>query len=263
MNKSIAAIVLDVDDCLIPTNGKTFPDFFMGLREIADCIKAGNNGFFPKISFCTGRDRNYVEAISFVAGLPNGWSVIESGIALFNPTTKELCMNDALSAEAKKAFDVIRKNRLPKIMQLVPELFEYPGNMVNIALERRNGVVIPIEKYYVLIREALSDLLSKGLVTVHHSRIAVDISPTGIDKASGISFLCEKTGINSPGKLLGIGDSRGDFPMLNLVGFTGCPANASEECKDLVKRKQGYISPYEYAFGVFDVIRHFMGLEKI
>lgn len=262
MGKDVSAILIDIDDCLLPTNGKTFPDFFMGLREIADCVKAANKGFFPKIAFCSGRDRNYIEAVAFVVGLPNWWSIIESGIALFNPTTKALCINNALNAEMKNAFAAIRNERLSKILELVPELFEYPGNMINIALERRNGIEIPIEKYYAVVVEALSDLLVKGLVTVHHSRIAVDISPPGIDKASGVAFLCRKTGISEE-KMIGIGDSKGDFPMLRAVGFAGCPANASEECKDLVKHKQGYISPYKYAFGVFDVIRHFTGLEKI
>lgn len=262
MEKNIIAILIDIDDCLLPTNGEIYPGFYAGLKEISRYVEDANKGFFPKIAFCTGRDRNYVEAVSFVLGLPNWCSVIESGVALFNPATKALCINDALGPETKNSFDAIRRERLPDILKHVPELLEYPGNMVNIALERRNGIITPIETYYEIVKKALSDLLEKGLVTVHHSRIAVDISPPNIDKASGVKFLCKKTGISGPEHLLGIGDSKGDFPMLEIVGFAGCPANASEECKNLVRKKQGHISPFEYAFGVYDVIRHFTGLEK-
>lgn len=269
MEKDVAAVLVDIDDCILPTSGKTFPDFFIGLKELAHCVRMANNGFFPKIAWCSGRDRNYIEAISFVLGLPNWWSIIESGIALFNPTTKALVINDALSPEVKSAFELIRKKRLPEILNFIPEIFEYPGNIINVALERRNGVDVPIENYYALIKDALADLLTGGLVNVHHSRIAVDISPAGIDKGSGVDFLCRKTGMN-PKNLLGIGDSKGDFPMLNAVGFVGCPKNASDECKKLVTKKGGYVSPFDYAYGVYDIIRHFVpefvpeaGLETI
>lgn len=261
MKKDIDAILIDIDDCLIPTHGKPNPDFFIGLQKVTRCVKWANAGIIPKIGFCTGRDRNYVEAVSFVTGLPDWWSVIESGIALFNPTTKELCLNEALTAEAKEAFHIIRRDRLPMILRHITELFDYPGNMINIALERRHGVETSIEELYEIVKNMVADLAAKGLITIHHSTVAVDISPAGIDKASGINFLCEKIGIAGPERLLGIGDSKGDFPMLNLVGFTGCPANASKECKELILRKNGHISPYDYAFGVFDTIRHFTGLE--
>lgn len=263
MKRDIDAILIDIDDCLIPTNGKTFPDFFAGLEEIAHYVERSDIGLSPKIAFCTGRDRNYVEAIASVVGLPNWWSIIESGVALFNPTTKELLINDALQPEAKEAFDIIRRDRLPMLLRQLTELSDYPGNMINIALERRHGIETPIEELYESVKSMVSDLATEGLITVHHSTVAVDISPAGIDKASGIAFLCKKTGIAGPEKLLGIGDSKGDFPMLTVVGYAGCPANASVECKKLITQRQGYISPFEYAYGVLDIIRHFTGIRTI
>lgn len=215
-----------------------------------------NQGNFPRIAFCTGRDRNYVEAISFVAGRPDSWSIIESGIALFNPTTKDMPLNPALTLDVEEAFRKIRQERLPKILEKFPGLFDYPGNRINITLERKYGVDLNIEDCYNMAKEELKDLELEGLI-IHYSKIAVDISPQGIDKASGVQFLAEKTGINFS-EMLGIGDSRGDFPMLNLVGYVGCPTNASEECKELIARKEGYISPFKHARGVVDVIQHFI-----
>ena len=84
----------------------------------------------------------------------------------------------------------------------------------------------------------------------------MDISPAGIDKASGLQFLSQYTGINL-NQALGIGDSNGDFPLFEQVGYVGCPSNASGECKKLVRVKKGYISSFNYAKGVADVIEHF------
>ncbi len=255
--KDIKFILIDIDDCLLPTNGNLYPDYFEGLPLIAQYIEKANKGGFPQIGFCTGRDRNYVESTAFSVGRPNSWSVIESGIALFNPTTKKLFFNPALTPEVQEAFEEIRRQRLPEILKRLPGLFDYPGNMINIALERNYGIDITIEECYEAVKQELSDLEFQGLVTIYHSKIAVDISPPGIDKSSGVRFLSQCTKVNLD-EMLGIGDSKGDFPMLNLVGFIGCPSNASEECKELVKRKKGYISPYQYAKGVADIIRSFL-----
>jgi len=264
VRQDIKAILVDVDDCLLPTNGELFSSFYTGLKSIKDRIHNANRkqiydglNLYPQIVFCSGRDRNYIEAVSFFCGLPNCYSIIESGIALFNPTTKELILNPVLTAETKLAFETIRKERLPQILKKFPGLFDYPGNIINIALERRYGSNTSIEECFKAIEAEVSDLVAQWLVAIHHSKIAVDISPASIDKASGIRFFAEKTGID-PDQMLGIGDSRGDFPMLKLAGYVGCPANASEECKKLIQEKKGMIADDEYAAGVAQIIARFL-----
>ncbi len=249
-------ILIDVDDCTLPTDGNVSSEFYQGLEQISKFVKRASEGEFPQLGFCTGRDRNYVEAVAFHCGRPNSLSVIESGIALFNPTTKELLINPALTPEIREAFETIRRERLPQILKKFPGLFDYPGNMINIALERKYGVDLSIEECYAAVRHELSDLETQGLIIIRHSKIAVDISPQGIDKASGVRFLAGKTRID-PSEMLGMGDSKGDFPLLNLVRRVGCPSNASNECKDIVLNRKGYISPFNYAYGVADIINHF------
>lgn len=257
MKKPIEMILIDVDDCLLPTDGEVPFKFFYALWDISQLIKEANEGMFPQIGFCSGRDRNYIEAVSFFMGLPDSWSVIESGIALFNPTTKELLLSPALIPEVREAFEEISRRRIPKILKEYPDLYLYPGNMIQVTLERKHESKTPLVECYNAVIEELADLISSGLVTIHHSQIAIDIGPAGIDKGSGVKFLAEKTGVQFD-QMLGIGDSRGDFPMLEIVGHIGCPANASEECKKLVGQKgeySGYISSLSYARGVLDVIR--------
>lgn len=257
MDGRIEAIIIDVDGCLIPTDGTVSSEYYVSLANLSELVKAANRGEFPRIGFCSGRDRNYIEAIAFVVGLPNSWSVIESGIALFNPTTKEMLFNPALTEETKSAFTEITGKRIPKILEGYPGLFLYPGNMICVALERKHKAIITIEEAFGVVRNEMTDLLEKGLVKIHHSDIAIDISPFGIDKASGIKFLSQYTGINLA-RTLGIGDSNGDFPLFEQTGFVGCPTNASETCKVFVQNKRGYISPFNYASGVADIIEHFV-----
>ena len=45
--------------------------------------------------------------------------------------------------------------------------------------------------------------------------------------------------------------------MLELVGYVGCPSNASEEVKEVVKKRKGYISSLPFVEGVVDVIQYF------
>lgn len=254
----IKMILIDVDDCLLPTNGRLPYQFFNSLHDISYYIGRANAGKFPQIGFCSGRDRNYIEAVSFFVGLPNSFSVVESGVALFNPKTKELIFNPFLTPEVQEAFQEISRKRIPRILKKYPELSLYPGNMIQVTLERRYGVTISIKEFYKVVSEELSDFWGTNVVTLHHSQIAVDISPAGINKASGTRFLAEVTGIKID-EILGIGDSRGDLPMLEIAGHVGCPENATEECKAFIKEKGGYISPYSYAVGVGDVIRALEG----
>lgn len=258
--KQIGAIFTDIDGCLVSTDGNISPNYYWGLSQISRYIREANQGNFPVIGFCTGRDRNYVEAVGFAVGLPNSWSVIENGIAIFNPTTKELLFNSALTPEVKETFQRISEEEIPEILVRHPELMLYPGNLINITLERRWGKDdIPIEKCYQMVRRELKKWVERGLI-ITHSHIAVDISPSGIDKASGLKFLSQHAEVNLT-RTLGIGDSRGDFPMFDVVGQVGCPANASRECKRYVRKREGYVSPFSFAKGVADIIDHFVRRE--
>lgn len=255
-------VLIDHDNCLVPTSGMVDLGFYEGLAELWQLLQ--RFGERIPFGFCTGRDRNYVEEATFVTGLAafsNSWSIMESGILLFNAATKEMRLNPALTPEVIEAFILIHGEIVPKVLKKFPQLFEYK-NEVQVTFERNYGVAEPIETFYDGVRRILGDLEVRGLVKIHHSNMAVDISPMGqdgvpLDKASGVQFLSEVVGI-PPTEMLGIGDSEGDFPMLNTVGFVGCPSNASQQCKDLVEQRGGCISPLRYSQGVADIVRHFL-----
>lgn len=257
---SIKGFLIDRDGVLTVTDGKIPWEHNLGRRQLYKYVKMSNQGQFPKIGICTGREYGSAESTLFDIGIPNWWSIIESGVFLFNRYTKQLLENPALTKEVKEAFQEISQRRIPPILAQYPEdLFLYPGNQICVAIELTENAGITIEQANQMIKEQVIDLVQAQLVTIHYSSIAVDLSPANINKASGVRHLCEIGGID-PADLFGIGDSEGDFPLFEAVGHIGCPANAKPECKEEVRKRGGIISDKLYAAGVTDILYRATGV---
>lgn len=253
-------IFLDIDGCLISSNKGKY--YYECLDLLSRLVKLGNEGKIPLISFSTGRDRNYVECIANVLGNPKSWSVIESGIAFFQTGTKEMILNPSLDPETKKKFEEMTR-QIREILDLkFPSLFLYPGTNVNLAIE-----VVPgqgkIDDYYQSFLTEQKKIFGKDIESFYIvcSDIAIDISPKGINKGSGLQALAQLQNINLSSSI-GIGDSSGDLTFLSLLGEIGCPKNASPGCKELVKSKGGIVSEYDYAAGVVDILLRFLKNEE-
>ena len=91
---------------------------------------------------------------------------------------------------------------------------------------------------------------------ITHSTTAVDITPKGINKGTGLGFATRESGVELS-EILYIGDSEGDFPAMEIAGFVACPANATEKCKELMRKKGGYISLHNDVKGVLDIVKCF------
>lgn len=254
---SIEYILLDVDDTIISTDRENHREYEEGRRQFAYLIGLANQGKLPPIGFCTGREASYVLGMTRWLAIPNSWSVVESGLILYNPSTQERLYHPKFTPKLQQVFEEIRKTRIPQLLKEFPFLFPYVGKEWNVALERKEGAP-PIEECERVIKEMLRELPG---IAIHASSIAVDISPEGIDKGSGILFLAEKTGID-PRSMLLIDDSLGGKPAADKVGFLACPANASKNFQELVaaRGEQGYLSPCNLVEGVVDAICHFTGV---
>ena len=258
--KQIKAILVDIDDCLLPFGESPTHECHLAFEQIGKYVEMANRGEFPLISFCSGREFNYVIPLAGLLHWPNSWSVVESGMFLYNPTRKHSkdnpLINPAYTAKYRDIFERTREQVLA-MCQTLP-LVPYRGKLVNIALELAEGTDLTIEECYKMIPENIRQLEEKGMISIRRSTIAIDISPATVDKASGVRFFSRYTGIPLD-QILGIGDSGGDEPMLKIVDRVGCPGNAKKDCKELVKQKGGHVSPFKYAEGVLDIIRHFTG----
>lgn len=260
----IKAVLIDIDDCILPVaERKDIPadvisaSFTTGLLLFRQIVAVARL-IGLHIGICSGRERAYCRPILIALGNP-GLSIVESGAFLFNP--RGLGGEETIPVVSPVTIDIFKKvywERIKYLCQQYPEIVFYDTNEVNIALELKNTAKITISQLAEMVRELLRD--TSPLPDIHESSIAVDISPTGINKGSGVRSYSQYTGIPLE-QMLGIGDSRGDFPMLELVGHVGCPQNASDVCKAFVRERGGWVSDFYYAQGVVDVIQHFTGIK--
>lgn len=252
---TIRSISVDLNDCVMGPPSSLLYQGFDILAQIAERAKKTNSFL---MGACSGREMPYVRAVLHLLGSPRGWSIYESGLGLFNVEEEKWLPNPALTHEIRRAFKrQVSGKRIPRLLRKRRGVRFYRGNEISVALELETNAELTLEELEEEVKEALRDLIAENLVIVHRSSQAVDITPPGIDKGSGILFLEEVTGIPRS-EMLGIGDSGGDRPMLECVGFVGCPSNASPWCQEFVRSKGGNISNLPYAAGVADVIRHFL-----
>ncbi|MBI2098217.1 MAG: HAD family phosphatase [Candidatus Wildermuthbacteria bacterium] len=250
---SIRYILVDLDGTTFPTEGPLPEDFYEHLSIFSQLIERANRGEFPKIGFCTGRELNYVEGATRTLTLPDGWSVLENGLFIYNLATGARVNHPLLTPEVRAVFQKIRE-RMWIIAYRFPDLEAYLKKEVHVALERRNRW-INLAEYVAPIEEILIEF--KEQMDVVCSGHAIDLLVKGINKGSGLQELCDWSGI-SPEEVLIIGDSPNDFPAMELAGSIGCPSNADKGCKEFVRNKGGHVSLLPYVVGVVDIIRHYL-----
>ena len=76
----------------------------------------------------------------------------------------------------------------------------------------------------------LPHVIGPGLAVTHMGADCVEIGPTGIDKRSGLAWLCERLGVD-PADVVAFGDEVNDHEMLAWAGLGVAMANASSWTK--------------------------------
>lgn len=87
-------------------------------------------------------------------------------------------------------------------------------------------VVEERDRYGVDLVAELKERFSPGLTITRTHPQLVEGTAQGVDKGLGVIHLCETLNIN-PQRVLAIGDSDNDIPMLEAVGFSVAMGNAS------------------------------------
>lgn len=242
-------VVSDIDGCLSVDKGIPFdPSAMAALREHQD--RAGEGVGLP-ITLCSGRGQPYMEAIGQFLGITEPM-ICEAGSMLFDPRDDSVTLNPSITEDHLEAMKELRKKlrlsfkgrniRFEIGKEICLSINPFPFPMGSEELE--NAVE-------GLLQETI-DLAEGGLFHISRSSCSVDVTPKGVDKASGIAMLSERIGV-SPDEMVGIGDSYNDLSFLNTVGSSACPNNAVQIIKDLVQ----YVSPERHILGVLDIIAHY------
>ena len=252
----ILYVLVDGDDTIWPTQGPLPEGYHAGLATFSQLIKRGNEGTFPPVGLCTGRELLYIIGAMRSLTLSKYFSIIESGLFFYSLALGVRFNHPLLTGEMVMVFREIRDRLIPQIIFRFPVLRAYLNKEVHIALERTTENINP-EDLVESVKEMLSEFAD--YVDVTSSNHAIDILVRGINKGSALEELCRWAGI-SPGNLLVIGDSPNDEGAIRRAGYAGCPANAHPKIKELVieRRETGWVSEYPYVQGVVDIMDHFI-----
>jgi HAD superfamily hydrolase (TIGR01484 family) len=235
----------------------------------------------PQLVLCTGRQFPYGEAV--LQSLNAFWdeslpSILENGAGLYIPKTKKVIWNSRITPATSSAmFDVRAKSaslveRVKGEREVGKEFcisLNPPESIysMNEIANQEYGLAVfdesgkkkePIKLFYEIVMKELDYFVKNGIIEITHSKSAVDITPCGVNKGTGIEEFCIFTGIQMD-QVVGVGDSKGDMPLLQRVGYPACPANADSFVKEVCgKNPNGYISKYECAAGIVDIVRHYL-----
>lgn len=239
-------------------NNKTNKEFY--LIDIDGCITGGKNkdinlDDFIKLKIqlekiknyclCTGRPAVYVESFSQFLSLDT-WCICENGAYIYNTKTDEIVI-DQLITENYLSELLTFKSRVSELEGIGSFKFEL-GKELSLSL---NPTSSDIKSLFKKITESPS--LDLSSFNVDHSSTAVDITPKNVTKKSGFKAIKKIFQLENFGKIIGIGDSSGDIPFLEMCDYIGCPSNSSDE----VKKIATYISQKPTTKGVCDILDYF------
>jgi HAD superfamily hydrolase (TIGR01484 family) len=250
MKTLIKLIVCDIEGCLTPGKGK--PLNLDALAKIRNYnYQSKKQEQVPPITLCTGRSLPYVEAMmqAIDGHIP---AISENGAGLYDPIKDDYQLNPQITQHTKNQMLEAKNIINDQIISNFRAKFEWGKDFV---LSVNPPSDISIEEFFKIVHDNFK--MHNIDLNITHSASAVDITPKGIDKFSGLQLLLEKLQL-VPEEVAGIGDTRGDFSVLKNVGFSAAPNNATDEVKQIVN----YVSDYENGDGVVDIIKHCIYLNK-
>ncbi|HET7542361.1 MAG TPA: HAD-IIB family hydrolase [Polyangiaceae bacterium] len=248
----VSLICIDVDGTLVGTGGRIAERIW---PAAARAIQAG-----IRVALCTGRPafgvtRSYAERLD-----PDGWHAFQNGASLVRLSTNEsrsALLGPETVSELKR-----RSKRTGRIL----ELYSDHGYAVESTSERaaRNAELLGIpfvprsldavgwpvvRAQWIIPADELDALMSEPHPGVElgpstspdvPGTCFVNLTPPGIDKASGIRQLCEIYGC-SLSEVMFVGDGQNDLSAMRIVGTPVAMGNADPGLRALAKYQVDHV----------------------
>ncbi|MEX2601303.1 MAG: HAD hydrolase family protein [Balneolaceae bacterium] len=221
----IKLYVLDLDGC-ISEPFKT-PDWtsVSKIRELNR--RSRDDERIPPLTICTGRPLPYAEAVAQWLDIRLPFIFESAGLYDWETNLVETGLNGRLESSMElinEAKSWIRDVILP----------DHPGVMPEFSKMMDAGIVSPDRDQ---IRAVSGKIVEKvhsdypGL-EVHRTDVSVNILIRGNNKLQGVNLLSGRLQIGQK-EMAYIGDSEGDIPALQRVGFPLAPENAIGRVKEI------------------------------
>lgn len=246
IDNGISLIVSDIEGCI--SHAKGVPLDLLVLNKIQSYNLSTKKTGLPQLTLCSGRPQPFVEAFSQMLAVSFP-CVCENGAVIYNPLTDQNILHPNITKKHLLGLKDLKRVLSQEISKLIPHKIE-PGKEICISLNPVSDLDQYSEKIGTLYKKIIP-LIDSDLFEITHSASAVDITPRGIDKGTGLAFLSELMKIPLD-QIMGIGDTQGDLPFLNKVKLVGVPANAQKELRDIAD----FVSTKKSAEGILDIIHH-------
>ncbi|NIA14356.1 MAG: HAD hydrolase family protein [Nitrospiraceae bacterium] len=238
-------IVADIDGCIspdesVPWNLESFGRFAHLVREAS-----AGRGSLPPLTLCTGRPQPYCEVLMKILDIRVP-VIAENGAVLYSLHDNVARYGPGVTEEKLLGLRAVREFIETKVFPEFPDAVYQFGKEAQLSIfsertEIFESIKQRVEEY--VAQQGGPDLL------INASPCYLNISLNGVDKGSTLRMLLDELGATHD-EVAGVGDSVGDLPLRNAVGFFACPANADLE----VKAAADYVSPYENIDGMLDIL---------
>ena len=242
---AVSWIITDIDGCLSPEESIAWGlDAFWTFARMSQEASAGRGPIAP-MTLCTGRPQPYVEVLMKILDI-RAPAICENGAVLYTLRDNRSVYGPGITPEKIRGLRAVRAF-------LETEIFpDYPDVLYQFGKEAQMSIFCERPEVFQDITpriEAFNAQHGGAELVFTASHYYLNISLAGINKGLALSMLLRELGIDRQ-QTAGIGDTEGDLPLRDAVGFFACPANA----QSVLKKVADYVSPYPDIEGMLDIL---------
>ena len=242
---AVSWIITDIDGCISPEESIPWNlDSFGRLARISHDAAEGRGSVAP-ITLCSGRPQPYAEALLKVLGI---WApaICENGAVLYSLKDNRSRYGPGVTTEKILGLRAVRAFLETDLLPEFPELVYQFGKEAHMSLYCERPEVF--ESITGRIEEFVKRIGGPEII-IAPTHYYLNISLAGVNKGNTLRALREELKTDRE-HAAGIGDTEGDLPIREAVGFFACPSNARPAVKDVA----GYVSPYPDIEGFLDIL---------
>ena len=242
-------IAIDMDGTLLSSRLTVTP---MTVAAIQEAMAAGR-----EVVFCTGRSVSELRPyLAPFAGMH--YAVCEAGACLYDLRAERTLVQESFTREqTSEIVEIIRDcdvmasiyregwtyTNLPDSSRMgrynmadYAATFEQSTHWWPNLLREMPQEGVAYNKFVLFFHDqeererVWQELIRLPVCTITCTRGNIEVSPQGIDKGKGLRRLCEQVGIPLS-RVIAVGDSENDLPMLNVAGLAVAMGNAIPEAK--------------------------------
>ena len=238
-------IIADIDGCLSPEESIPWDlELFLKLARVSRDASDGRGALAP-LTLCTGRPQPYVEVLMKLLDI-RAPVICENGAVLYSLHDNWARYGPGVTDEKVLGLRAVRAFIETEVLP------RYPDVLMQFGKEAHMSVYSARPELFASIQPLIEAFVTQNggpdlLISPTH--FYLNISLADVNKGRALAALMDELNATRA-EVTGIGDTEGDLPLREAVGFFACPANA----RPAIKAVADYVSPYPTVEGVLDIL---------